>query len=106
MPTFTPPSPVLVPTISPATPKYQQRPFGYFKPSIPRGSNVWVDTNNLISTNQPPLWNEQKIYDYQGNLVSTTPGVKKVYYGGRSYEITDTEAADLTAAGFGDNIVY
>ena len=106
MPQFTPPSPVLVPVISPATPKHQQRPFAYFRPSIPRGSNVWVNTNNLISLTQPPLWNEQKIYDYQGNLVSVTPGVKKVYYGGRTYEITDTEAMDLTAAGFGDNIVY
>lgn len=106
MPVFTPPSPVLVPVISPAVPKHQQRPFAYFKPSIPRGSNVWVNTNNYISTTQPAVWQETKIYDAKGNLLSVTPGVKKVYYGGRSYEITDTEAADLTAAGFGANIVY
>ena len=96
MPVFTPPSPVLVPVISTATPKHQQRPFAYFKPSIPRGSNVWVYTNGVISVNQPPLW----------DAVGSTPGVKTVYYGGRSYEISDAEASDLTAAGFGDNIVY
>ena len=96
MPVFTPPSPVLVPVISPATPKYQQRPFAYFKASIPRGANVWVNTNNVISESQPPLW----------TATATTPGVKKVYYGGHSYEITTDEAVELTAAGYGDNIVY
>jgi hypothetical protein len=106
MPVFTPPTPIFVPVVSPNVPKYQQRPFAYFRPSIPRGSNVWVNTNNLISEIQPAVWQEQKIYDYEGNLVSVTPGVKKVYYGGRSYEITDTEAMELTAAGYGANIVY
>ena len=96
MPTFTPPSRTLVPVISAATPKHQQRPFAYFKPSIPRGANVWVNTNNGISEAQPPLW----------QATATMPGVKKVYYGGHSYEITADEAVQLTAAGYGDNIVY
>ncbi len=96
MPIFTPPSRVLVPVISPATPKHQQRPFGYFKASIPRGANVWIDTNNVISENQPPLW----------NATATMPGVKKVYYGGHSYTITTDEAVALAAAGYSANIVY
>ena len=96
MPTFTPPSRVFVPVISPATPKHQQRPFAYFKASIPRGANVWVNTNNVISESQPPLW----------EAVGSTPGVKKVYYGGHSYEITADEAVQLTAAGYGANIAY
>ena len=96
MPTFTPPSRTLVPVISPATPKHQQRPFAYFKPSIPRGANVWVSTDNVISESQPPLW----------TATATTPGVKKVYYGGHSYEITADEAVQLTAGGYGDNIAY
>lgn len=96
MPTFTPPSRTLVPVISPATPKHQQRPFAYFKASIPRGANVWVSTDNVISESQPPLW----------TATATTPGVKKVYYGGHSYEITADEAVQLTAAGYGDNIAY
>jgi len=96
MPTFTPPSRVMIPTISPATPKHQQRPFAYFKASIPRGANVWVSTDNVISESQPPLW----------TATATTPGVKKVYYGGHSYEITADEAVQLTADGYGDNIAY
>jgi hypothetical protein len=96
MPTFTPPSRTFVPVITPATPRYQRRPFGYFKASIPRGINVWINTNNVISENQPPVW----------QATDTMPGVKKVYYGGHSYEITTDEAVMLTAAGYGDNIVY
>jgi len=96
MPTFTPPSRTLVPVISPVVPRWQQRPFAYFKASIPRGVNVWVYTNNTISENQPPVW----------LATATQPGVKKVYYGGHSYEINSDEAVQLTAAGYGDNIVY
>ena len=92
---FTPPSRVNVPVVTPATPKYQQRPFGYFKASIPRGANVWIYTNNTISENQPPLW----------EATATQPGVKKVFYGGRSYEITENEKNILTDAGYGANIV-
>jgi hypothetical protein len=86
----------MVPVISPNVPKVQQRPFAYFKPSIERGANVWVWTNGTISEAQPPLW----------QATETMPGVKSVYYGGHSYEITDDEAVTLTAAGYGDNIVY
>ena len=94
MPKFTPPVANLVPVITPATPKWQQRPFGYFKPSIPRGANVWIWTNGTISTAQPPLW----------VATATMPGVAKVYYGGRTYDITNDEAVTLRNAGFGDNI--
>jgi hypothetical protein len=92
---FTPPSRVNVPVVSPTTPKYQQRPFAYFKASIPRGTNVWIYTNNTISETQPPVW----------VATDTQPGVKKVFYGGRSYEITQNEKQILTQAGYGDNIV-
>jgi len=105
MATFTPPSRVLVPVVTQNVPTWQQRPFAYFKPSIPRGINVWINTNNVVSEIQPPLWEERKVYDAEGNLLSITPGVKKVYYGGRTYEITDSEKHILIAAGYGDNIV-
>jgi len=94
MPHFTPPVATLVPVITPVTPKWQQRPFAYFKPSIPRGANVWIWTNGVISTAQPPLW----------VATATAPGVAKVYYGGRTYDITDDEAVTLRNAGFGDGI--
>lgn len=94
MPTFTPPSRVFVPTISAATPRWQQRPFAYFKPSIPRAANVWVWTNGFIGEQQPPVWIP----------TANQPGVKKVYYGGGSYQVSDAEAADLTAAGYGPDI--
>jgi len=105
MATFTPPSRVLVPTVTPNVPLYQQRPFAYFKPSIPRGTNVWIDTNNVVSEIQPPLWIAQTFYNSDGTVASVTPGVKQVYYGGHSYEINDNEKEILTAAGYGDNIV-
>ena len=98
---FTPPSRVKVPVVTPNVPLYQQRPFGYFKPSIPRGTNVWVYTDNTVSETQPPLWVPRTNAD-----ASITPGVKNVYYGGRSYEVTAPEVLILTAAGYGDNIVY
>lgn len=105
MPTFTPPSRSKVPVVTPNVPMYQQRPFAYFKPSIPRCINVWIDTNNNVGEIQPPLWEERKVYDAAGNLLSITPGVKKVYYGGHSYEITENEKNILIQAGYADNIV-
>ena len=94
MPKFTPPVATLVPVITPVTPKWQQRPFAYFKPSIPRGANVWVWTNGTISTAQPPVW----------VATATAPGVSYVYYGGRTYDITNDQATILRNAGFGDGI--
>lgn len=102
---FTPPSRVMVPVVTPNVPKEQQRPFAYFKPSIPRGINVWIDTNNLVSETQPPLWEARQVLDANGNVLSTTPGVQKVFYGGRTYTITQNEKDILTAAGYADNIV-
>ena len=96
MPKFTPPIATLVPVISPVVPKWKQRPFAFFKPSIPRGANVWFWTNGIISTSQPPVW----------IATNNQPGVAKVYYGGRTYDISNDEAAILANAGFGDNIVY
>ena len=94
MPKLTPPTATLVPVISPVVPKYKQRPFAYFKPSIPRGSNIWFWTNGVISTAQPPLWIK----------TDTQPGVLKVYYGGRTYDISQDEANILIDAGFGNCI--
>ena len=105
MATFTPPSRVLVPVVTPNVPMYQQRPFAFFKPSIPRGINVWIDTNNVVSETQPPLWEPRILKDADGNVVGAIPGVKTVFYGGHSYEINDNQKAILIAAGYGDNIV-
>ena len=99
--TFTPPSRVLIPVITAATPKHQQRPFGYFKPSIPRGANVWIYTNNTVSEQQPLVWLPRTNADG-----SITPGVKKVFYGGHSYRIDENEVAVLTAAGYAANIAH
>jgi len=105
MATFTPPSRVMVPVVTQNVPMWQQRPFAYFKPSIPRGINVWINTFNQVSEIQPPLWDERIVKDALGNTVSVTPGVKKVFYGGHSYEINANEKAILIAAGYADNIV-
>lgn len=94
MPKLTPPVATLVPVVSPVVPKWKQRPFAYFKPSIPRDSNIWFWTNGVISTAQPPVWIP----------TNTQPGVLKVYYGGRTYDITEDEATILRTAGFGDSI--
>jgi hypothetical protein len=105
MATFEPPSRVLVPVVTPNVPKEQQRPFAYFKPSIPRGINVWINTFNEVTEIQPPLWLERTVTDADGNKISVTPGVKKVYYGGHIYTINDDEKRILTEAGYGANIV-
>lgn len=100
MPQFTPPSRIKTPVVTENVPKEQQRPFAYFKPSIDRYANVWINTFGVVSEIQPPLWEERRDYDRQGNLVRVTPGVKKVYYGGRTYDITDSEKNVLVNAGY------
>lgn len=105
MPKFTPPLGAYMPVVTENVPTYQQRPWAYFKPQIRMGVNVWIYTDNTISETQPPLWEARTVTDSQGNIVSVTPGVKKVYYGGHTYDITEGEKQMLTRAGYGDNIV-
>lgn len=101
MATFNPPARTLVPVITDNTPEFQKRPFAYFTPSIPKGNNVWVDTNNKVSEQQPPLWVAQTFYNADGSIASSSPGVKAVYYGGHSYTISASEVQILTNAGYG-----
>ena len=99
MATFTPPSRTTVPRVRADTPENDRTPSIYFTSNIPIGVNVWVDTNNVISETQPAVAEARTNSDG-----SVTPGVKKVYLGGRSHTINATEVADLTAAGYGASI--
>ena len=101
MANFNPPARTLVPVITDNTPEFQKRPFAYFTPSIPKGNNVWVDTNNKVSEQQPPLWVAQTFHNADGSIASSSPGVKAVYYGGHSYTISASEVQILTNAGYG-----
>lgn len=95
--TFTPPnSGKFVPRVNADTPESEQKPFIFFKATVPIGANVWWWTDNTISQNQPPLWEPRTNPDG-----SITPGVRKVWYGGHGpYSITDGEYQMLSDAGY------
>lgn len=101
MPRFTPPSTYTVPRVAADTPEADLKPSIYFLSDIPKGDNVWWYTDNTITTAQPALWEPRTNAD--GTI---TPGVKKVWYGGHTHDITDSEAVILTTAGFGAYITY
>ena len=100
MPLFTPPSRFNVPRVRANTPDNERTPHIYFKADIPIGANVWLWTDNTISESQPPL--AERRLNADGTY---TPGVQKVWHGGRTHTITADEAVLLTAAGYGANIV-
>ena len=54
----------------------------------PRGRNVFLLTNDTFTENEP-------------NDIST---IKKVYWGGSENEVSASEVASLTAAGYGEYI--
>lgn len=66
----------------------ESRLFGYLEPTS-RGRNLYLKTDGTYTLNQP--------YDDE---------IATVYYGGHIIEITDTEAASLTAAGYGAYITW
>ena len=96
----------MVPMVTDATPEYQKKPFAYFKPSIPKGNNVWIDTNNVVSEIQPALWVAQTFYRDDGSVSSSMPGVKRVFYGGHSYTLNSQEVQLLTQNGYAPYITF
>lgn len=71
------------------------RLFRYYG-SVPTGATVWRDQADVYHTSQ---------YPYQGRADS--PGLaqaKEVYLGGHIHDVTAQQAADLTAAGYGNRI--
>lgn len=76
---------------------------GYFPPHD-RGRNVWKLPDGTFTEVQPwPLVSVEEAH--QGNLpigtVALVPTYDFVYYGGHVYELTDEEADELIAAGYG-----
>lgn len=61
----------------------ESRLFGYLEPTA-RGRNLYLLTDGTYTLNQP-----------------RDSEIVKVYYGGHIIDITDAEAASLTAAGYG-----
>jgi hypothetical protein len=90
MPFFNPPRPTYVPRVLASMSKAEKRPMVYFAADIPVGQNIWWWTDGTISANQPP----------------TAELTRKVWLGGRKHMISDSEAAILTAAGYGAYITY
>ena len=99
MASFTPPTRFTVPRVRADTPENDLTPNIYFKSDIPIGVNVWLDTANVISETQPPL--AERRLNADGTY---TPGVQKVWLGGRTHTINANEVAILTAAGYGASI--
>lgn len=64
--------------------------------SVPVGATVWRDQADVYHTQQ---------YPYHGRTdAAGLAQAKEVYLGGHIHDITAQQAADLTAAGFGDRI--
>lgn len=81
MPTFT------TPTVDQPL-ETEHRLFGRYK--LNRGISILVSGSTVVEAQYP---NQEDLEDYDF-----------VYLGGRSYEISDDEAATLTAAGYGSYI--
>jgi len=87
MPTFVPPTDNFVRYADPFEKSIEHRLFRFFVPTA-RGRNVFKLNDGTFTEDQP------------GD--STT--IAKVYHGGHSHTVTDAEAADLMAAGYGANL--
>lgn len=97
--TFTPPTRYFVPEIDASKPKENQSPMSFFKATVPIGVNVWLWTDNSIQEVQPPLQDARVNKDG-----SITPGYKKLWGGGRTHPISDSEYVVLLAAGYSANL--
>jgi hypothetical protein len=93
MPTFTPPIRAYNSPVINWKPKWPQSPMKFFSHpdgQTGRGANVFVETDGTI-TEDFPRWEN----------------ISKVYYGGHSHYVNDTEKAALEAAGYTvDSVTY
>lgn len=92
--------------INPDTAGLQRRLFAYYQPHA-RGHNIWKLPDGSYTDDVQPyplvtLQDKNQGQIPQGQAVDVT--YLYVYYGGHTYEIDATEAAALTAAGYGANI--
>ena len=88
MATFTPPTDELVRWADPFNPSIEHRLFRFLHPGE-RGRNVFKLTNSSYTEDQP------------GDMTT----VAVTYHGGHSHTVSATEAAALTAAGYGAYVV-
>jgi hypothetical protein len=72
-----------------------------FYPALDRGINVYKMPDGTYTQSQPMYLSnpDAQRTDELANIPVLT------YYGGHSYVVSDTEAAALTAAGYGANLV-
>lgn len=98
--TFTPPTRTFAPTILPdGDDTDDQSPAMFFRPSIPVGVNVFLWTDNTVQEVQPPLADARVNKD--GTI---TPGLKKMWAGGRTHQISDSDWQILLTAGYAANL--
>lgn len=103
---FTPPTVADMGPVNPDTEGLQRRLFGFYKPHQ-RGINVWKLADGTYTQDQPwPLVTPQDAKEGVLPIGTTATAVTYliVYYGGHSYQVSDAEAAALTAAGYGSNL--
>lgn len=98
--TFTPPTLERVPSVLPDTRGVQFALFRYVHP-VAQGLNVWkMPDGSYLLDQQPQQLSNPDPVNHANDAV--TPVI--TYYGGHTYQVTDAEAAALTAAGFGANL--
>lgn len=107
MPTFTPPVGQGVAWGDEDSYDPEDRLMRYYG-AIPNGETVWRDQGGVYHQQQYPSQGKQTFVTFNdGKVISSTTGVQglgdatEVYLGGHTYEITDTTANDLIAAGYG-----
>ena len=94
---FTPPTVQRVPPVLPETRGLQFALFRHFAPTY-QGENLFKMADGTYQLDaQPQLLSNPDPVRADLDLIS--PVI--TYYGGHSYTVTDTEAAALTAAGYG-----
>lgn len=101
MPSFEAPAVDGVPSILPSTRGLQRKLFRHYR-SRPEGVNVFIYSDGTVSESEPngstALWREA---DRTGDTEPTAPYVTHVFWGGHEpEEVTEAEAALLTAAGY------
>lgn len=100
MQTFTPPTLARVPTLLSTSVGPELALFKFYRPGV-QGLNVFKYADGSYQTDVSPLsTSNPDPVNASGDV-----GVPVItYYGGHTYQVTDTEAASLSAAGFAANL--
>lgn len=109
MATFTPPTEDGVPWGDASSMEPADRLMRYYG-AVTTGVTIWKDQNNIYHRSQYPYQagaTHTVFNDASVQVIQEPPGLadaQEVYLGGHTYQITDAQAVQLFAAGFGDYV--